>query len=247
MMTLKTRGFRSALASLVKAISCLHVIPRAEKIVKRLQQCHSCLILAQSRCSLLERSYHMEGLHSRLSAKPSCSYPVAPAPQRQTRHQRRHGRQQKAVQPVAALATAAEEAVADPVQTEKSHIQQLLNRCGCVFCYGFNLELLLVAFKPSELASAIWCRPYLPGFRTIIESDTFPKGLDEDVVRAISVKKNEPGWMLDFRLKAFRRWLTMAEPAWSDNTCVRLPLCLTRLFRNSCASSGTASPCSWCC
>ena len=62
------------------------------------------------------------------------------------------------------------------------------------------------------------CRPYLPGFRTIIESDTFPKGLDEDVVRAISIKKEEPEWMLDFRLKAFRRWLTMAEPAWSDNT-----------------------------
>ena len=61
------------------------------------------------------------------------------------------------------------------------------------------------------------CRPYLPGFRTIIESDTFPKGLDENVVKAISLKKREPQWMLDFRLKAYRRWLTMAEPAWSDN------------------------------
>lgn len=70
--------------------------------------------------------------------------------------------------------------------------------------------------------SSLCFRPYLPGFRTIIESDTFPKGLDEDVVRAISVKKNEPEWMLDFRLKAFRRWLTMAEPQWSDNTYVLL-------------------------
>lgn len=69
----------------------------------------------------------------------------------------------------------------------------------------------------SLTVAMIRCRPYLPGFTTIIESDTFPKGLDEDVVRAISVKKNEPEWMLDFRLKAFRRWLTMAEPAWSDN------------------------------
>lgn len=51
----------------------------------------------------------------------------------------------------------------------------------------------------------------------MIENDTFPKGLDENVVRAISAKKNEPQWMLDFRLKAFKRWLDMSEPAWSDN------------------------------
>lgn len=41
--------------------------------------------------------------------------------------------------------------------------------------------------------------------------------MDEQVVRAISAKKKEPQWMLDFRLKAFRKWLTMKEPAWSDN------------------------------
>lgn len=61
-------------------------------------------------------------------------------------------------------------------------------------------------------------RPYKYGFKTYIESDTFPKGLDEDVVRAISAKKKEPAWLLEFRLKAYRRWLTMAEPQWSDNT-----------------------------
>lgn len=61
-------------------------------------------------------------------------------------------------------------------------------------------------------------KPYKYGFKTIIESDTFPKGLDEDVVRAISAKKNEPEWMLEFRLKAYRKWLTMEEPRWSDNT-----------------------------
>ncbi|MEW5313251.1 MAG: hypothetical protein WDW38_004835 [Sanguina aurantia] len=60
-------------------------------------------------------------------------------------------------------------------------------------------------------------RPYKYGFKTIIDSDTFPKGLDEDVVRAISAKKNEPDWMLEFRLKAYKRWLTMKEPEWSDN------------------------------
>ena len=60
-------------------------------------------------------------------------------------------------------------------------------------------------------------KPYKYGFKTMIESDVFPKGLDEDVVRAISAKKEEPEWLLEFRLKAFRKWLTMEEPEWSDN------------------------------
>ena len=53
---------------------------------------------------------------------------------------------------------------------------------------------------------------YKWGFTTDIETDTFEKGLNEDVVRALSKKKNEPEWMLEFRLKAFRHWLTMKEP-----------------------------------
>ena len=57
------------------------------------------------------------------------------------------------------------------------------------------------------------------GWRTLIEYDDFPLGLNEDVVRAISAKKSEPEWLLDFRLRAYRRWLTMKEPAWSDNRC----------------------------
>jgi hypothetical protein len=60
-------------------------------------------------------------------------------------------------------------------------------------------------------------KPYKYGFQTMIQSDTFPPGLDEDVVRAISAKKNEPEWMLDFRLRAFRMWLKMEPPLWSDN------------------------------
>lgn len=60
-------------------------------------------------------------------------------------------------------------------------------------------------------------KPYKYGFKTMIESDVFPKGLNEDVVRAISAKKEEPEWLLEFRLKAFRKWLTMEEPEWSDN------------------------------
>jgi len=52
---------------------------------------------------------------------------------------------------------------------------------------------------------------------TDIDSDTFPKGLDESVVRAISAKKQEPEWLLEFRLRAYRKWLEMPEPTWSDN------------------------------
>lgn len=56
---------------------------------------------------------------------------------------------------------------------------------------------------------------YEHGFVTDIESDTLPCGLDEDIVRVISSKKNEPEFMLEWRLKAFRHWLTMTEPKWA--------------------------------
>ena len=57
---------------------------------------------------------------------------------------------------------------------------------------------------------------YKYGFTTDVESETFAKGLNEDVVRAISKKKNEPEFMLNFRLKAFAKWKTMKEPAWPN-------------------------------
>ncbi len=57
---------------------------------------------------------------------------------------------------------------------------------------------------------------YKYGFTTDVESDTFAKGLDEGVIRAISKKKNEPQFMLDFRLKAFAKWKTMKEPEWPN-------------------------------
>jgi len=66
----------------------------------------------------------------------------------------------------------------------------------------------------AEIA-AIAKKEYEHGFFTDIESDTFPPGLDEDVVRAISAKKNEPAWLLEWRLKAYRNWRTMREPAWA--------------------------------
>ncbi len=59
-------------------------------------------------------------------------------------------------------------------------------------------------------------QPYKYGFITNIESDTIPRGLSEDVVRLISKKKNEPEFMLEFRLKAYRQWLKMTEPNWAE-------------------------------
>jgi len=56
---------------------------------------------------------------------------------------------------------------------------------------------------------------YKYGFETLIESDKAPKGLSEDTVRFISAKKSEPAWMLEWRLEAYRRWLTMREPTWA--------------------------------
>ncbi|MBN9581245.1 MAG: Fe-S cluster assembly protein SufB [Afipia sp.] len=56
---------------------------------------------------------------------------------------------------------------------------------------------------------------YRYGFETLIESEKAPKGLSEDIVKFISAKKNEPDWMLQWRLEAYRRWLTMEEPTWA--------------------------------
>ena len=59
-------------------------------------------------------------------------------------------------------------------------------------------------------------REYQYGFVTDVEADTIPPGLSEDVIRLISAKKDEPTWLLDWRLKAYRRWLTMKEPHWPN-------------------------------
>ena len=58
-------------------------------------------------------------------------------------------------------------------------------------------------------------RDYEYGFVTDIDADTAPPGLDEDIVRFISAKKNEPSWLLEWRLKAYRHWRTMTEPTWA--------------------------------
>ena len=56
---------------------------------------------------------------------------------------------------------------------------------------------------------------YKYGFVTDIESETAPKGLNEDIIRFISAKKAEPEWLLEWRLRAYRAWLTMEEPEWA--------------------------------
>ena len=65
--------------------------------------------------------------------------------------------------------------------------------------------------KPLDLEN----NDYKYGFTTDIETDKIPVGLSEDVVRLISAKKGEPEWLLDFRLKAYRHWLTLTPPTWA--------------------------------
>lgn len=67
----------------------------------------------------------------------------------------------------------------------------------------------------SATVQALVNQPYKYGFITDIETEKIPKGLSEDVVRLISAKKEEPAFLLEFRLKAYRKWLTMQEPDWA--------------------------------
>ncbi|HXE79589.1 MAG TPA: Fe-S cluster assembly protein SufB [Vicinamibacterales bacterium] len=67
-----------------------------------------------------------------------------------------------------------------------------------------------------ETIEQLATREYKYGFVTQIESDTLPPGLNEDVIREISRRKNEPDWLLEWRLKAYRTWLTMREPTWQN-------------------------------
>ena len=67
----------------------------------------------------------------------------------------------------------------------------------------------------SEQVESLIRKEYAAGFHSAIESDTLPPGLDEDTVRFISAQKQEPEWMLDWRLKAFRAWKEMTEPTWA--------------------------------
>jgi Fe-S cluster assembly protein SufB len=68
----------------------------------------------------------------------------------------------------------------------------------------------------TEVIEQLASREYKYGFVTEIEQDIAPKGLDEDIIRLISSKKQEPEWLLDWRLKAYRAWLKMKEPTWQN-------------------------------
>ena len=70
-------------------------------------------------------------------------------------------------------------------------------------------------YTEEQLAEDLKSKEYKYGFVTDIESDKAPIGLNEDIIRLISFKKNEPEWMLDFRLKSYRSWLEMKEPTWA--------------------------------
>jgi len=69
--------------------------------------------------------------------------------------------------------------------------------------------------RPNEQLEELMRREYRAGFVTSIEADTVPPGLSEDVIRLISAKKGEPGFMLDWRLQAYRQWTDMPVPAWA--------------------------------
>src|SRR5467141_1329929 len=68
----------------------------------------------------------------------------------------------------------------------------------------------------TETIEGLVQKEYKYGFYTDVETDSAPPGLNEDIIRLISGKKNEPEFMLEWRLKAFRHWLTMKEPAWAN-------------------------------
>ena len=74
----------------------------------------------------------------------------------------------------------------------------------------------MAKYTEDDLKKELETQEYEYGFYTDIESETFPKGINEDIVRAISAKKNEPQWMTDWRLEAFRIWKDMEEPEWAN-------------------------------
>ena len=70
--------------------------------------------------------------------------------------------------------------------------------------------------NPTRTLEEFANREYEHGFVTAVDQETLPPGLDESVIRSISAKKNEPDWMTEYRLKAYRHWLTMTEPHWPN-------------------------------
>ena len=78
-----------------------------------------------------------------------------------------------------------------------------------------KVEEIKVKNSEEQMLEEMAATDYKYGFETNVEADALPKGLSEDVVRQISAKKQEPEWLLEWRLKAYRYWLTMTEPKWA--------------------------------
>ena len=74
----------------------------------------------------------------------------------------------------------------------------------------------MAKYTEDDLREELKTKEYEYGFYTEMDSDTFPIGLNENIVRAISKKKDEPNWMTDWRLKAYREWEKMKEPDWAN-------------------------------
>src|SRR6186713_2487953 len=72
--------------------------------------------------------------------------------------------------------------------------------------------------KDNQVLEALTSKEYEHGWTTNIETDSAPKGLNEDIIRFISSKKNEPAWLLEWRLDAYRKWTKMKEPTWPNVT-----------------------------
>ena len=93
---------------------------------------------------------------------------------------------------------------------------------------------------PNAEVDALVRREYQHGFVTDLESDTVPPGLDEDVIRLISSKKGEPEFLVEWRLEAYRHWLTMSEPDWANVT--RTPIDYNEISYYSAPKSGEDGP-----
>ena len=93
---------------------------------------------------------------------------------------------------------------------------------------------------PNAEVDALVRREYQHGFVTDLESDTVPPGLDEDVIRLISSKKGEPEFLVEWRLQAYRHWLTMSEPRWANVT--RAPIDYNEISYYSAPKSGEDGP-----
>ena len=73
----------------------------------------------------------------------------------------------------------------------------------------------MAQYTENELAKDLDNQDYKFGFVTDVETEKIPEGLNEDIIRLISSKKNEPAWLLEYRLKSFEIWKSMTEPNWA--------------------------------